>query len=141
MKAKDLLAALKLEHQQLDDRRYAVKVDVGSFKPLIKKILSEVKGRIYLSSLTAVDELEENKILLNYNFWVLGGFLLSIRVELSREKPEIDSLIDLIPGAFVHELEVHDLFGIKFRGNNKIWETAFKPEEFKGVYPLRKDWG
>lgn len=41
--------------------------------------------------------------------------LLSTR--LDRSAPQVDSVVDLCPGAAWHERETHELFGVVFKGN------------------------
>jgi NADH-quinone oxidoreductase subunit C len=55
-----------------------------------------------------------------------------------REKPELDSIVDLFTGAELHENEIFDLFGIVFRGHPNL-RRMFMPEDWIG-YPLRKDY-
>ena len=55
-----------------------------------------------------------------------------------REKPELDSIVDLFKGAELHENEIFDLFGIVFKGHPSL-RRMFMPDDWNG-YPLRKDY-
>jgi NADH/F420H2 dehydrogenase subunit C len=55
-----------------------------------------------------------------------------------REKPVLDSIVDLYRGAELHENEIFDLFGIVFKGHPNL-RRMFMPEDWDG-YPLRKDY-
>ena len=55
-----------------------------------------------------------------------------------REKPELDSIVDLYLGAELHENEIFDLFGIVFKGHPNL-RRMFMPDDWNG-YPLRKDY-
>jgi len=55
-----------------------------------------------------------------------------------REKPELDSIVDLFKGAELHENEIFDLFGIVFKGHPNL-RRMFMPDDWNG-YPLRKDY-
>jgi NADH-quinone oxidoreductase subunit C len=55
-----------------------------------------------------------------------------------REKPELDSVVDLYKGAELHENEIFDLFGIVFKGHPNL-RRMFMPDDWKG-FPLRKDY-
>jgi NADH-quinone oxidoreductase subunit C len=55
-----------------------------------------------------------------------------------REKPVLDSIVDLYRGAELHENEIFDLFGIVFKGHPNL-RRMFMPEDWKG-HPLRKDY-
>jgi NADH-quinone oxidoreductase subunit C len=56
----------------------------------------------------------------------------------NREKPELDSIVDLYAGAELHENEIFDLFGIVFRGHPNL-RRMFMPDDWNG-HPLRKDY-
>jgi NADH-quinone oxidoreductase subunit C len=51
--------------------------------------------------------------------------------------PEIDSCVELFPGADFHEREVYDFFGIVFRGHPDL-RRILMPEEYVG-WPQRRD--
>ncbi len=55
-----------------------------------------------------------------------------------RENPEVDSMEDLWFTAHLHEREIYDLFGIRFRGHSNL-KRIFLTPGFKG-HPLRKDY-
>ena len=55
-----------------------------------------------------------------------------------REKPGLDSIVDLYTGAELHENEIFDLFGIVFKGHPNL-RRMFMPEDWNG-HPLRKDY-
>jgi NADH-quinone oxidoreductase subunit C len=62
-----------------------------------------------------------------------------IRVQAGNERPEVDSLFALYPGAEALEREAFDMFGILFR-NHPDLTRILMPEEWEG-HPLRKDYG
>lgn len=55
-----------------------------------------------------------------------------------RENPALDSVVDLYKGAELHENEIFDLFGIRFKGHPNL-RRMFMPDDWNG-YPLRKDY-
>ena len=63
---------------------------------------------------------------------------VALKVKIERNKPEIDSLVPLWPGANWPECEAYDLLGIKFTGHPNLIRI-FLGEEWVG-YPLRKDY-
>ncbi|RLG46280.1 MAG: NADH-quinone oxidoreductase subunit C [Thermoproteota archaeon] len=138
MEVSELRESLGLELEEVGPRRYVARVDAGRVVEVARKMLEATGGGAYLANITAVDWPDRGVIELAYNFWVYGGYLVSVRVEVPRDAAEVDSITPVYPGALAHELEVHDLMGVRFRGNEMIWEPAFKPEDMKGVYPLRK---
>jgi NADH-quinone oxidoreductase subunit C len=40
-----------------------------------------------------------------------------VRTRVDRAAPELDSLVEALPGAAWHEREAHEMLGIRFRGN------------------------
>ncbi|NOY77857.1 MAG: NADH-quinone oxidoreductase subunit C [Calditrichaeota bacterium] len=61
-----------------------------------------------------------------------------LKVEVSRETPEIPSVADLWRTADWHEREAYDLFGILFLNHPNL-RRLLLPEDWVG-YPLRKDY-
>lgn len=75
-------------------------------------------------------------------FYHLSSISLShncvLRVDLARDKPELDSVISVWPGADWLEKETFDMFGIKFKGHPNL-RRILLPLDWEG-YPLRKDY-
>ena len=97
----------------------------------------------FLSSLHGVDYLPAKP-----RFGVVYELLNMPRVERLRvraalddpggeELPELDSCVELFPGAEFHEREVYDFFGIVFRGHPDL-RRILMPEEYVG-WPQRRD--
>ena len=97
----------------------------------------------FLSSLHGVDYLPATP-----RFGVVYELLNMPRVERLRvraalgdpggeELPELDSCVELFPGAEFHEREVYDFFGIVFRGHPDP-RRILMPEEYVG-WPQRRD--
>ncbi|RKX18511.1 MAG: NADH-quinone oxidoreductase subunit C [Candidatus Zixiibacteriota bacterium] len=74
-----------------------------------------------------------------YNLYSLKNkSRLFLRVRLSGDDPEIDSLTSLWQSANWLEREVYDLFGVEFTGHPNLIKIV-TPDELKG-HPLRKDY-
>lgn len=96
----------------------------------------------YLSTIVATDLLKDGLIRLDYFVVILPEeTTITIRTFVSREKPVVDTLIDIVPGALSGELEVYDLMGVVFNGNPYLRDGFFKPMDLvkQKSYPLRKD--
>jgi len=76
-----------------------------------------------------------------YHITVDGeGVIVNVKVDdLTRTSPEAETLSDVIPAAAFMEREVHDLFGIKFRGHPSLKRWVLVETWPEGAYPLRKD--
>jgi NADH-quinone oxidoreductase subunit C len=107
--------------------------------------LRDTPGQEYrfLSSLHGVDYLPAEP-----RFGVVYELLNMSRVERLRvraalsdpggeELPELESCVELFPGAEFHEREVYDFFGIVFRGHPDM-RRILMPEEYVG-WPQRRD--
>jgi NADH-quinone oxidoreductase subunit C/D len=87
-------------------------------------------GYDYLSSITGVDYLPENKMEVVYHIRKsTGGSPLVIKAQIDRENPVINSLVQIYPGAEFQEREAWDLLGIKFEGHPDLrriltWEKT-----------------
>jgi len=93
----------------------------------------------YLSSVTGVDYLPEDRFETVYHLYRTGGGpgeVLKSRVP--RENPVLPSLATIYPGAEFQEREIWDLFGIRFEGHPDLRRILLW-EGFAG-HPLRKDW-
>lgn len=109
-------------------------------------ILIEKAGyeSFYLSTLIGTDLKEEGRIRLDYYIVLLPEEeTIVIRTYIPRANPEIESIIDIVPGALAGECETHDLLGVIFRGNPFLKRGFFTPSDVaeKETYPLRKDSG
>lgn len=94
----------------------------------------------FLSCITGIDNgPEANKMEVVYNLYSIpNDFGLTIKVELPRDKPEIDSITSIWQGANWLERETFDLLGIVFTGHPDL-RRILLPDNWEG-YPLRKDY-
>jgi NADH-quinone oxidoreductase subunit C len=62
---------------------------------------------------------------------------LTIKADLDDDRPAIDSVADVYPGADWHERETWEMYGFEFMGHPGL-RHLYLPGEFEG-FPLRKD--
>ncbi len=115
----------------------------GKVRELFTKLIDliGVEG-FYVSTIIGTDLMKEGKIRLDYYVVFLPEEeTIVFRTFLPRENPEIDSLLDIVPGVLAGEFETYDLLGIVFKGNPALKRGFFVPKDVyeKGIYPLRKD--
>ncbi len=113
----------------------------GELPAVLQRLLGEYGvDKLLLESMDAVDEPKQGRIRVDYIFTFLDGEprTLVLRAHVSRSEPECPSIAGLVPAAAVYEMEIHDLLGVRFRGNPWLREGFLKPMEMKGTYPLRK---
>ena len=96
-------------------------------------------GYDYLSSVTGVDYLPENKMEVVYHAYrTAGGPALVFKVQTPRDDAVVPSLVSIYPGADLQEREAWDLLGIRFSSHPNL-TRILTWEGFHG-HPLRKDW-
>jgi len=64
--------------------------------------------------------------------------VVSLRVKVGAENPEVDSITPFIKGAEFIEREMYDLLGIKFRGHPNPQRLILAEDWPDGVFPLRR---
>lgn len=103
------------------------------------KIIKEELQYDYLSCLTAVDYIAEEKFEVVYHFYrTTGGGALVLKTRVPRDDARVHSLVPYYQGAELQEREVYDMFGIKFTGHPDL-RRILMWEGFEG-WPLRKDY-
>lgn len=92
-----------------------------------------------LSDATCVDRFpQEPRFELNYQLVSIPRKArLRLRTSTGGDQPAVDTLIPVWPGANWLEIEIFDLFGVKFEGHPEL-RRFLLPEGFEG-YPLRRD--
>ncbi len=93
-----------------------------------------------LSCITGLDNGKEaNTMEVIYNLYSIPfNQHLMLKVTLSRENPEIDSVISVWRSADWQEREAFDMYGIVFKGHPDL-RRILMPSDWEG-YPLRKDY-
>jgi NADH-quinone oxidoreductase subunit C/D len=106
----------------------------------ISRFIRDDQGFDYLSSVTGVDLIEENKMEVVYHAFSTkkGGGPLVLKVQVDRDDATVPSLVPIYPGADFQEREAWDLFGIRFEGHPDLRRILLW-EGFEG-HPMRKDW-
>jgi NADH-quinone oxidoreductase subunit C/D len=113
-------------------------VDSSALPDVARKLRDE-EGYDYLSSLTGVDYLPENKFEAVYHLnRTRGGQGMVLKTRVPRADPVLPSLTPVFPGAEFQEREAWDLLGIRFDGHPDLRRILLW-EGFNG-HPLRKDW-
>jgi Ni,Fe-hydrogenase III large subunit/Ni,Fe-hydrogenase III component G len=113
----------------------AINTSNGLHRDVLKAMI-EADEKTAITAITGLD-LGANLGVL-YHIRTSNAFI-TIRAEVPKDNPKIQTITDIIPGAVFHELEVSDLFGVVFEGN--LLSGHFVLSEYwpEGVYPLRKD--
>jgi NADH-quinone oxidoreductase subunit C len=107
----------------------------------VKPVISHLKGKGYgfLASLHGVDYYpQEPRLGVLYELLDMNRVeRISVKARVPTEAPEIDSVVELFPGAEFQEREVYDMFGVLFGGHPDL-RRILMPEDYEG-YPQRRD--
>jgi membrane-bound hydrogenase subunit beta len=118
-------------------RRIFVYVKKDALRDAVKHLTKDLEFK-HMSTVTGVDLGEKIEVI--YHLAHKGSIVASIRLSVSKKNPSVPTVTDLVPGAVLYEREVHDLFGVDFKGHPDL-SPLMLPEGWpKGVYPLRKEY-
>ena len=124
-----------LEIKKPLSRRMVIKINKTDFTRIIKELINSY-GFKHLSTITAIDM--GSKIELIYHL-IYNRTILSLKINVYKKNPVLSSIVNLIPGAILYEREIHDLFGITFKGNPDMSPLLLSDDWPNNIYPLRKD--
>lgn len=128
IKTRNEVTEAKITHP----RRITVSVSSDNY-PHFVKFLAE-NGINHVINMTALDNGKELEVMLN-----LGrSVVVTVRTLVTMDKPELESVIDVLPSVSFNEREVHDLLGIDFKHNPDLSRVILPEDWPEGVYPLRK---
>jgi NADH dehydrogenase I D subunit len=121
-------------------------VDQVRLKEVLEFLKTEAQPRfLRLEDLTAVDESARRQRQDGHDFTLVYHLLsyesagrLRLKVNLSGQEPETDTVTDMWPSANWYEREVFDMFGISFRGHPNLGRILM-PHDWEG-HPLRKSY-
>jgi len=108
-----------------------IEVSQERLKPFIAHVVNDLYIR-HLMTITGLD--------LGQNLGIIYHFskerdTIHVRTSIPKSKPEAVSIIDLVPGAILYEMELHDMFGIEFIGNPWKERKLLLPEDWPADLP------
>lgn len=112
-------------------------------KERVNEVCQYLKGSLqfdHLCSVCGVDYIKRNEMEVVYHIASYSHpVVLMLKAVLSRENPEIESIISVYWGANWYERETYELFGIFFKNHPNL-KPLVLPEDMLGEWPLRKDY-
>ncbi|GAB4232528.1 MAG: hypothetical protein Kow00109_05040 [Acidobacteriota bacterium] len=130
---RDAIVAIR-EHSP---KRVYIEIRPEGLREVADYIFHTLEARFSIAS--AVDTPEAIEILYHFILERIN-LLISLRVKLDREMPEVDSLAVCFPAAEWIEREIHELFGVQFRDHPDLRRLLLPEQWPEGVYPLRRDY-
>jgi NADH-quinone oxidoreductase subunit C len=117
------------------------RVQVGVSPEKIREAILMAQKELAFDHLIQISVADLGKTFqLTYHMTGPHRIILSLAVDVPRERAEAPSLHDILPPAGIYERQIHDLMGIVFTGHpflkRIILNEDWPPDEF----PLRKDW-
>ncbi|MBW2966396.1 NADH-quinone oxidoreductase subunit C [Candidatus Woesearchaeota archaeon] len=100
----------------------------------MKRIKHLLKNKGRLISIVCI---QEKGFTLNYYFDKKGK-ITKLSFKIPKNKPIIESIVGIYPNADYYEREVHDFYGVEFKGNKKLHLKLFLPDDYKGKPPMVK---
>jgi len=118
-------------------KRVYIEIDPEAIVRVGEFVFRDLGARFNIAS--GVDTRSHIEIL--YHFTIEDiNLLLSLRVRLNRDHPEIDSLASHIEALNWIEREISELLGVTFRGHPDMRRLLLPDQWPDGVYPLRQDY-
>ncbi len=118
-------------------KRTYVEIAPSDITDLVGFVFNELGARFNTAS--CIDGPEEMEILYHFTFDE-ASLTLSIRVYIDKTKLEIDSITSTMKGAEWIEREIHELFGVDFKGHPNLKKLLLPDDWPEGSYPLRRDY-
>jgi NADH:ubiquinone oxidoreductase subunit C len=91
------------------------------------RAVTERHGLSHLSTMTGLDAGDNLDIL--YHFWK-EDVIASIRISVPKSNIHTPSIVQIVPGAILYEMEVHDMFGVMFDGNPWMDRKLLLPDNY-----------
>jgi NADH-quinone oxidoreductase subunit C len=133
----DISTKFKVVGKVQRERRVWVTIDKNNLIALCDFV--KELGFEHLSAISVTDWPEEGTFELTYHLWSYSKkILLTVKTKLNRANAIVDSVVPIWKeNAQIHERELHELFGVKFEGNEDL--TPLFLEDWDGPPPFRKD--
>ena len=120
------------------DLRVYIDITPQTLPDASRMMLEEFGARLQIA--TGVDT--NNGLEVMYH-WALDreGIVITLRVLVDHESPELDSIATMYPAAEWIEREIWELLGIHFKGHPDMRHLLLADDWPEGNYPMRRDFG
>jgi NADH:ubiquinone oxidoreductase subunit C len=125
-----------LESKIPRERRVFITIKGEKLRDAVKYLMDH-EGFNHITTITGLDAGETLDVLYHLTKKDLS---LTLRVKVPMDDPVVDSISDLLNGASMYELEVHDLIGVVPRGHPNLKRLILPDDWPEGVHPLLKKW-
>ena len=108
-----------------------IEVDQAHFRGFLTHLVNDLHV-LMMSTMTGLDLGQTLGIVYNFSF---ENLKIQLKTTIPKEKPTTQSIVDILPGAILYEMEIHDLFGITFTGNPWINLKLLLPDNWPADLP------
>ena len=123
--------------EETTERRVYLLCEAESAYAVNKFLFEDLSLRFAI--ITGIDADDCFEVLYHYANDESGSFVTVKAFIRDRDKPAIDSITPMVPGAEWIEREVHDILGIDFPNHPNLRRLILADDWPEGVYPLRKE--
>ena len=108
-----------------------IEVDQEHIKEFVSHLINDLRI-LHLATMTGLD--------LGQNIGIVYHFFqdentINVKSTVPKTQPTALSIVDIIPGAILYEMEIHDLFGVTFTGNPWINQKLLLPDDWPADLP------
>ncbi len=137
--AQEVAGALEGTAKATRVRAGRIRIDTSPTQ--IREVLARTTQRLRCDHLVQIATVDTGTAFeLVYHLTGEHRVVLSIHIEIPRDRPSTPTVSDLFPPAGIYERQIHDLFGIVFEGHPGLARIILNEDWPEGDYPLRKDW-
>mgnify|MGYP001129657787 CR=1 FL=1 len=108
-----------------------VDVEQNKLRDFVSRLGNDAAIR-HLSTISGLDLGQDIGII--YHFWRERD-TVHVRTTVPKANPVAVSIVDIVPGAILYEMEVHDMFGVTFTGNPWIDKKLLLPDTWPQDLP------
>lgn len=108
-----------------------IEVDQDHIKDFISHLTNDLRI-FHLATITGLDLGENIGIIYHFS---QDKDKIYVRSTVPKAQSTAVSIVDIIPGAILYEMEIHDLFGVTFTGNPWIDQKLLLPDSWPADLP------
>jgi membrane-bound hydrogenase subunit beta len=108
-----------------------IQVDQSQVREFISRLVNEAHV-LHLSTITGLDLGQNFEVIYHFTYdrnWV------QIKTLIPKTAPTTKSIVDIVPGSILYEMEVHDMLGVMFEGNPWINQKLLLPDTWPADLP------
>jgi NADH:ubiquinone oxidoreductase subunit C len=108
-----------------------VEVDQANVKSFISHLVNDVRIS-HLCTMTGLDLGQSIGIIYHFS---REKDMIDVKTSVPKAKPTAVSIVDVVPGAILYEMEIHDMLGANFEGNPWMDRRLLLPDSWPADLP------